>query len=176
MPARLTREARQVLAELELLPHGKTQSFNATTKGGEKQNPFPQGEAHPPADYWRSRFLAASPGELAGMVDAARLELQAFKRRDPEVVVQEESVEDWEKRLVKDGEGFDAGSVAVRFRCLVRDVTRLRAKHGRDPNTGQARIIELRASGMSVRQIAELTGVSKSSVARVLENGERSAA
>ena len=43
----LTREARQILAEMELLMHGKTASLNGSGRGGER-NPVPQGESSPP--------------------------------------------------------------------------------------------------------------------------------
>jgi hypothetical protein len=49
------REARQVLAELELISHGKCASYNSSG-AGESTAVLPQGESRPPHEYWRHRF------------------------------------------------------------------------------------------------------------------------
>jgi hypothetical protein len=164
----LTREARQILAEMELLMHGKTASLNSSGRGGER-NPVPQGEAHPPAEYWLARFRGASFDEISSVLHAARAELERIKRRDTTVVVQEETREEWETRLLRDGEGFEARDVAVKFSCAVQDVTRIRTRAGRDPNLGKVDVRELAAQGLTVREIAERTGMSKSAVHRAID-------
>jgi hypothetical protein len=174
----LTREARQILGEMELLMHGKTASLNSSGRGGER-NPVPQGEASPPVDYWLGRFRTAALEEVAGLVQAARHELERIKRRDTTVVVQEETREEWEARLLRDGEGFEARDVAVKFNCAVQDVTRLRRRAGLDPNLGEAfrpvdapleekkeRVLEMRRAGVSTRQIAQAVGVHQTQVVR----------
>jgi hypothetical protein len=167
----LTREARQILGEMELLMHGKTASLNSSGRGGER-NPVPQGEAHPPHEQWLAVFndLAPFPHLLRQAIHNARLELERIKRRDTTVVVREETREEWEARLLRDGAGFEARDVAVKFNCAVQDVTRLRTAAGRDPNLGQVDVREL-SKTMSVREIAEQTGMSKSAVHRSVRQG-----
>lgn len=176
--AHLTREARQVLAEMELLSYGKTASLNSSGLGGEKENPVPQGDADPLADQWRFILLRCAAHDLEDLVREARDELDGIRRRDPALLV--ESVEEprtaWEARLVEEGEGYEARHVATSFLCGVKDVMRVRLAAGRDPSDGRltfsedkvARVKKLAAGGLSEREIQAQTGVAKTTVRRII--------
>lgn len=170
--ARLTREARQVLAEMELLSYGKAASWNSSGGKGENENPVPQGDAHPLHEFWRREFEEAGGyEELMCCVDAARVELDSIRRRDPDTIVPEEDRDAWEERLIEEGEGYEAKVVATSFSTSVQVVTKARRKHRRDPNLGYH--LE-RLPEETVRQMAERTGMSKSAVHR-LKGGLRNA-
>src|SRR5438045_3354325 len=47
----------QLLAELELLPHGKVRNYNPSARGSER-DPRPQGESNPPHIVLRAEYLA----------------------------------------------------------------------------------------------------------------------
>jgi hypothetical protein len=177
--ARLTREARQILAEMELLSYGKCASWNSSGGKGENENPVPQGDSNPLADEWHQKFAEAHPAELATLVWLAQGELDAIRRRDPATPVPEEGRDAWEERLIDEGEGHEAKVVATSFGTSVAVVTKLRKKYQRDPNLGlhlshedlppegkKKRAAELHANGVSTRQIAQLVGVHQTQVVR----------
>ena len=172
--ARLTRDARQILGELELIMHGKAASWNSSGGKGENENPVPQGEANPPADHWRRIFLACAEHDLSALVEEARDELGRIRRRDPDTAVPEEGRDAWEERLIEEGEGYEARVVATSFSTSVQVVTRARKKHGRDPNNGlevstpEVRAAQLHKQGLNQGQIARALGVSQPTVSRLL--------
>jgi hypothetical protein len=69
-------EFRQVLAEFELISHGKTQSWD--TSGGKSENPDPRphGESKPFHEYWAYRWtlepVSGRPALLADAREALR--------------------------------------------------------------------------------------------------------
>jgi hypothetical protein len=162
--ARLTREARQVLAEMELLSYGKAASWNSSGGKGENENPVPQGDANPLHEAWRLRFERCKILDLAYEVELAREELSAIRRRDPDIVVPEEGRDAWEERLIEEGEGYEAKVVATSFSTSVQVVVKARKKHKRDPNLGYLLSV---LPGESVRQMARRTGMSKSAAGRL---------
>jgi hypothetical protein len=165
MMAELTREARQVLAEMELLSYGKAASWNSSGGKGEKENPVPQGDSNPLHEFWRREFERAEGyEELMCCLDAARIELDAIKRRDPSLDedVVEEPRTAWEARLIEEGEGYEARHVATSFMTGIKDVMRIRRQHGCDPNDG--RKLELEGSE---RDLAKRLGVSKTTARRL---------
>lgn len=182
MPLDLPRTARQVLAELQLLMHGKTTSYNSSGGGrSENENAVPQGESNPPHEVWRRRMEKATPEKLPGLIIEARGELEAIRGygRAAQPKPKGESRGEWEARLIREGEGFDARDVAVKFHTSVRVVTTLRANAGRDPSKGgslvpveasvearRERVEQLRRGGASTRQIARLTGEAQTQVVR----------
>jgi hypothetical protein len=97
----MTRDARQVLAELELISHGKATSWDSSG-AGETTAVLPQGESRPPHEYWRHQFQAATERELPGLVREAREELEAIRVR------QEPARDTWDEKaaILEDGEGF----------------------------------------------------------------------
>jgi hypothetical protein len=162
--AELTREARQILAEMELLSYGKVASWNSSGGKGENENPVPQGDSHPLHETWRLTFFLAPDWQLSELVDLARVELDGIRRRDPDIVVPEEGRDAWEERLIEEGEGYEAKVVATSFSTSVQVVTKARKKHKRDQNLGYLVTVDL---AQSVRQIARQTGMSKSAAHRL---------
>jgi hypothetical protein len=163
--ARLTREARQILAEMELLSYGKVASWNSSGGKGENENPVPQGDSNPLHEFWRREFAAAGGyEELMCCVGAAQIELDAIRRRDPDTPVPEEGRDAWEERLIDEGEGHEAKVVATSFGTSVAVVTKLRKKYDRDPNLGLHLAM---MPGETVRQMAARTGMSKSAIGRL---------
>jgi hypothetical protein len=161
--AALTREARQILAEMELLSYGKVASWNSSGGKGENENPVPQGDSNPLHEFWKFKFLLAHDVRLPELIDRARDELEAIRRRDPDTPVPEEGRDAWEERLIDEGEGHEAKVVATSFGTSVAVVTKLRRKYQRDPNLGLHLAM---MPGETVRQMASRTGMSKSSVFR----------
>jgi hypothetical protein len=171
---------RQILARLELISHGTTQSWSPS-HGGEKEVAFPPGESKPPHVRWRERWEKATDedGRMAAW-SGARNELESLTTRHiTEVPV--ESEEQLAKRIVTDGEGWTVEEVAQRMRCTTTFVRRARLKDGRDIGTGmkpeemiedlvvkRERARELAERGLTERQIAMHTGLSKTTVRRVL--------
>jgi DNA invertase Pin-like site-specific DNA recombinase len=178
--AELTREARQILAEMELLSYGKVASWNSSGGKGENENPVPQGDSNPLHEIYERLFLATpSRDALERQVEIARIELEQIRRRDPSTPVPEEGRDAWEERLIDEGEGHEAKVVATSFGTSVAVVTKLRKKYQRDPNLGlhlshedlppegkKKRAVELHANGVSTRQIAQLVGVHQTQVVR----------
>lgn len=176
----MPREFRQILAQLELISHGTTQSWSPG-HGGEKDVVFPPGEKTPPHVYWRTRWLEATDEDARTAAwSGARKELESLSTRSiTEISVETE--EQLAKRVVKDGEGWTVEEVAQRMRCTTTFVRRARLKDGRNTETGvkpeemiadfadrreQAR--ELAERNLTERQIVAITGLPKSTVRRVL--------
>lgn len=180
MPLELPREARQVLLDLETCSNGSVQAWNTSGGArGEKDHALPPGDPNPPHLIWRRRMEASTPEKLPGLIGEARLELEQIRGygRAAAPRPKGESRAEWEARLIREGEGFEARDVANRFRCGVQDVTRIRAREGRDPSTGKAvrlvegsvearreRVVQMHRGGASTRQIARLVGVSQTLV------------
>jgi hypothetical protein len=102
---------------------------------------------------------------------AAQDELDRFKRRTA-ALGEDRSLSEL---ILEDGLGFEPEVVAHRFRVAGSYVRRLRGKYGRDPETGRVvdvvgggavRARELRAKGMSTRQIATVLSVHQTQVMR----------
>lgn len=161
--AELTREARQVLAEMELLSYGKAASWNSSGGKGEKENPVPQGDSNPLHEIWRDLFARVDDEHLEIQVSIARHELDAIKRRDSssEAPAEEPRVA-WEARLIEEGEGYDLKHVAISFSTSIQHVKAVRKKHGRDQLSGGPLNIE-----GSERALARRLGVSKSTARRL---------
>ena len=91
-----------------------------------------------------------------------------------------ESMADLEVRVIRDGEGWTVEETAIHFRCTPTFVRRARLKAGANAKTGargkDAPALEtshehcerLDEEGMSERQIALATKLSKSTVRRLL--------
>jgi len=163
--AELTRDARQVLAEMELLSYGKAATIGGSTRGGDDRHPVPQGDARPLHDQWRAVFLRCAAHDLAELVREARRDMESVRRRDPATLVEPADDRDaWEVRLIEEGEGHEARDVAVAFSTSVQVVEKLRRKFKRD-YLGY-HLTQL--PGESVRQMAARTGMSKSAIGRLV--------
>jgi hypothetical protein len=167
----------QLLAELELLPHGTTTNFGAG--GGIPASRMPTGESHPPHEYWRERFKGAQPHEHSRLIEQAQAELQAWRKR-PAIQITEETSEQYELRMIAEGEGWAAEDVAKSFNCLPKQVRKIRAKHDRLPATGKpvaslgpssdqaARAKEMVANGFTERQMRLILKCGGSTIERLL--------
>ncbi len=170
-------EFRQVLAELELLPHGTITNYNASGSG-EADTREPTGESRPPHLVWRREWEAS--GDEDGRERAlrgARAELTAFREGQHMADIDLETEEQFAERVAQEGEGWTADEVALKCKCTPTFVRRARIKDGRDATTGiklddehplpvnkmeEAR--RLLARGLTVRQVSMFTQIPKSTV------------
>lgn len=185
--AELDQQMRAVLAQLELCSHVRAKALRPVpTDGGEADGSSDEGHLFfarmygppfwptggPASDEQRGATIRWAHAELAhlrGMEDRPRPEGETRAQRD--------------RRIVRDGEDFEAREVAVRFRCGEQDVRRARRRAGREPDRGRpvrseeppdrttrrTRASELRSDGMSMTAIALLLGVDKATVSRDLQ-------
>jgi hypothetical protein len=153
-----------------LVSYGPVQRWGRQSPSCEPR-PEPTGEGHPPAEFWIRRYLKAPPDERAQIAHAAEAELQAWRRRDPELnEIKTETLEDLKRRIIGEGEGWSARDVALAMRCTPTLVRTTREDAERDPEHGRpdrslAHARQLRAEGLSLRQIAQITGIPKSTLA-----------
>jgi hypothetical protein len=165
-------EFRQVLAELELLSHGRTQSFNSSGRG-KSTAVLPFGESAPAHLHWRLEW-ERDPSRRT--LEAARAELEAWRVRQAPAETDGSTWEDW---VIRDGEGYAVAQVAQKFTIAEARVRRIRLKYGRDSEYGMAetevprddsreRILNLAARGCTLRQIEMQTGKNRETVRRWL--------
>lgn len=172
---------REVLLQLALTSNGRTASFDVAGSSEPDWTPsLTFGDA--PHEYyaaWWERCESDSERELC--LDAARHELHEVRHSRGDRRVQE-SKSERDKRIVDGFEGIEAGEVAIRVRCGVRDVWSARDAAGRDRDFGRkpragphlstvdrrAEVDRLAAEGMSARQIAFALGVHYDTVRRDL--------
>lgn len=168
---------RQTLAELELLSHGSTQAWNKSAAPAERDT-RPSGESRPPHIEYRYRWLRATNDLAREMVESeAKQELKRWKTKAPPPKPEPEHLRNQD--IIRRGEGWQAGEVAVAFRLTVRQVMEIRESHGKDPSTGRPAVKDedpaeqarrLHAQGLSVRQIADYQDATKSTVHRRLKD------
>lgn len=170
----MDREMRSLLAQLELLSHGKCQSFNASARG-EVDDPRPFGEQHPPHEEFRARWLNAPAGKRPDVLREARTVLEAWQGRNRSQGAQEWDEERW---IIEDGEGFEAVEVARRFNTSAERVRKLRLRAGRCGEFGKpyvepaeidrsSRVLFLLGKQMSVRAVAQQLGLHSTQVQRI---------
>lgn len=172
----LEREIRQVLAEMTLIQHGRTQALNATGGRSDNPDPRPQGETQPMHEEWAARW-ARDPSERT--VEAARAELNAWRVRQVPADGDGTGEDDW---ILKDGEGFEAGAVARQFNTTPTRVRKLRLANERESEFGlktrfavraepdaRERVLNLAAQGCTLRQIEMQTGRPRETVRRWLK-------
>ena len=178
----LDHEITAVLLQLELTSQGTTPSYNRA--GGHSDDiPDPRsGDPNPPHLEYRERYdRATTDVKRREVISAAEEELRTIRHTQAKAVAEPE--EAWERRLIKDGEGFDAQTVAVRMNTGVKRVWSVRKRNGRDKDTGKLPEAEERLSaqarterarvmkdrGMSARQIAVMLRVDHKTVTSDLE-------
>lgn len=124
-------------------------------------------------DTWAALFAGAdTPEALAELTEAAQHEFDHTTRR----LLAPDTTETWEElaaRIVADGWGITADECARAMRCTPTMVRRARLSEMRHPDTGYALPAKmdavawaraLDAAGLSVREIATVTGVAKSTL------------
>lgn len=163
---------RLLLAELELISHGSTQSWNSA--GGshsESTAVLPYGESAPPHLVLRDLYIAQTTDHgRRTIVTRMRTALREARGRVDRSHVVYETREQEDARIVKQGEGFTDHEVAFRFNCTPSRVRRARLAAGVNPETGKPALPaheaadqrteaqRMKADGMSVRQIAMVLG------------------
>lgn len=180
----LEAQFRNVLANLELLMHGKTASFDAPTSGSRERDPRPQGESHPP--HLRFRALWVDCGEDVGcrleVLETAQKTLEGAKKRPKPPEVDGWTREVRFKEILKEGAGWPVQEVAVALNVPASEVREARKLADLNPETGLAfrEILDrsaeerkreaerMRRTGMKATQIALVLGVHPDTVRRDL--------
>jgi hypothetical protein len=173
---------REVLLQLELITNGRTASFEASGSSDPDWTPTLSPDDAPHL-YYRARWNAAGddPERQQRCLDEARRTLLELRHSRGDRRAQETKAER-DKRIIDHFEGVDAHEVAIRMRCLLRDVWAARDAAGRDrdrgwrPRTGprlktearRAEVERLAAGGMTAAQIAFTLGVHYDTVRRDL--------
>lgn len=178
----LHQAMRRVLAELELLSHGKVTSYNPSGHG-EADSREPTGENAPPhleyAQRWREH-----PTE--NTLTAARDHLAAWKKRA--TPLPDTDMPSLEEMVIEEGENYAADQVAAKFGIAPARVARIRLKHDREaafglkttmtpPTTAtkEQRVVMLTSQGLSSRQVADQVGLHKTQVLRILARDRNAA-
>jgi hypothetical protein len=183
----LEAEFAQVLLNLELVSSGTVQRIGHSTRG-EGENPWPAGCKGAEFLWFRGRWNAAYTDDARRKVLAeARDALRCLTGRDErtkilQALAVEESKDDRDARIVKQGEGWSTKDAAIHFRVAEADVRRARlgADPPREPALGLLvvartekldeleRVRALKERGMTERQIVSVTRIPKSTVRRLL--------
>jgi hypothetical protein len=163
------RRMRSVLIAMQCLMYGAAMNWQPSVSSGKRTGgDCPPGESQPLHMIWQHAYVLAAPQDRETVIaQATDALIEARVRTAP--IPQGESRQEWEERLIKDGEGWPAREVAVRFLTATREVTKLRIRYERDPHMGkaleqQASIPEMIARGLSARQIAFVTGKKPSTI------------
>lgn len=173
-------EFRHLLARLELLSHGSTSGWNKSSPPSDPDR-SPRGEGFPPHEQFLIDWYCAGDDETAQrrVVREAHETLEQWSRRVEPKKLTPEPVHKRNEEILSKGEGWDAREVARVYRLSIREVVDIRNKAGRDPSTGKkplqqpepaAQAREMKARGMTVRQIAAYQDVPKSVVGRWLKD------
>lgn len=157
----LTQEERQVLAELEICSNGTTNGYEpVATKSGSSSTIPPAADG--PHLRWRRTFTAATIDAVPVLLEQARSELRSITRRVGAVPCGESTDERADRIRDKLAQGWSIGEVSAAI-----GVTETEVRQARKPTTN-TEIRRLAEEGRSVRSIAMMIGVPKSTVHRVL--------
>jgi hypothetical protein len=145
-----------------MLGYGKVMAWGEVVRASER------GEYDFPADHWLDLYERAHPDDRAEILELAREELERWRRR-PEPPDEAETFDELKTRIVKTGEGWTPKEVALAMRCTPTLVRAARMEADRHPETGKIegsieRARELLSTGHSLRQVAILTGIPKSTL------------
>lgn len=178
-------EFRQVLAELEMLPHGTITNYHSSG-GGEADTREPTGESSPPHLLWKREWeIAERRGDKNRLHEVHRLataDLDSY-RRSTGTGLQAGAVEtelEFEDRIIRIGKGWTVEQVAIHCRCTPTFVRRARLKGGVKVDDGTEpegfelgdspaeKVRKLDKNGLSERGIEMATGLPKSRIRRLL--------
>jgi hypothetical protein len=114
-PDHIDHEWRTTHLQLLLLSHGGVTNWAPTTSGTRDRDPRPTGDSNPVADQYAAAYADAA-GQIGRqrVLNEAREELarwrgHGIKRHEGE------SQEERDLRMLREGQGFDPQTVAVRF-------------------------------------------------------------
>lgn len=137
-------EMHDVLIALEMLASGAVTNFDATGAGGVADSKPPAGVRFdgsselPLHAYWHAKYeRAVGHYQREQVYNAARAELDAFKKR-PKITIVMETEEELEGRIVKEGQGWTVEQVAIHCRCTTTFARRARLRAGVSVTTGTA--------------------------------------
>jgi hypothetical protein len=175
-------ESATLLLRMELVSYGTVAQFGPRARSANRQL-RPPGSSTPMADYWRPVLEAErDPVRLRDLRAEAQADLDSWLRR-PLAPDTTETLEELCARIVRDGWGVTADDCSRAMRCTTSLVRRARLSAMRHPETGHHLPVRtadpwrwahhLDAVGLSVRQIAALTGVPKSTLHRAFLSGPR---
>jgi DNA invertase Pin-like site-specific DNA recombinase len=173
----LESDFRQVLAELELTSNGTTTAWNSSRATGKPGSKLLFLSEEPPHDHFRRRWDGCASDRARELVlAAAREALEGIRHQSQRPKLKQEPPSVRERRLVASGRGVPAKEIARRERALDREIIAMWVKHGLNPATGwpffdedrDAEIRRMSEARLSVREIAQALGVSKSAVHRAL--------
>lgn len=184
MPPNLPPDARQVLAELELLSDTGAANLNPSGRGKpESRAPRPLRE-EPPHLRWRRR-MTDQPARIDEWVRLARDELDTLRRGNrTNVEVTPEPAHKRVARIINEGEGCDLTWVASAFQTTVSEIRRVRRDAGREEAFGRVlavegspreRVVALHRQGVSSRRIGEVVRVKRWQVLAWISEEEKAA-
>jgi hypothetical protein len=159
----------QLVVDFALLQYGSVRVYESSTAKGDGAV-LPGGELHPPLEHWTALLpRCRTVEEIIEIMELARAELRAWKVR-PEPPPEGETFEDLSERILS-FEGWEPKDVSLACRCTPTLVRRVRHAAERNPETGREEgslqhARDLLSQGLSLRQVAILTGISKSTLHR----------
>jgi hypothetical protein len=162
----------QLLAELSLLPHGSTTSYNPSGSGGDSSESQggkrPPGESYPDQERLRDAYVRCwTDHGRERVIEDARRTLREWRGIIPRPSPRDETLDELKARIVREGDGWSVRDVALHMRCSERLVIDARREH---------EMHELRRQGKSDQEIAERLGVHRTTVTRTLPAKGRKAA
>lgn len=158
----------RLLIGYALIGYGSVRVYETPRTNGD--TPLPTGEAHPPLEHWAALLpMCGTIEEIRGVLEMAQSELRDWKRR-PDPPPEGETLVELKERVLSYS-GWEPKDVALACRCTPTLVRRARTEAERNPETGREEgslqhARDLLAQGMSLRQVAILTGISKSTLHR----------
>jgi hypothetical protein len=203
----LAEKMQVVLFEMKwLLPWGTVTNYNPTGGGGVADSKIPAGvrlegrTEEMPHELWKRHWdhtyhsprqpqscdLCARGNSQTGshgrerVYRAAKEDLVAWRKR-PAVHVVEETSDDQERRMIREGCGWEPKAVAVHFNCTPTYVRRVRVAAGVNADTGQPtagvsldtmdeveKAQQMAHDGLTERQIRMILNCGSSKVRRLL--------
>lgn len=165
-------EANALLTQMALVSYGGVARFGG--RRGESEHVGPSGESLPMHEDWAAIFDAVGGEDArAALLEEARAEYESWVRR-PLAPTTTETMEEIRARIVAGGWGESAELCAISMCCTTSTVREARLEALRHPDTGyglperKGDLFEWAAAlehvGLSVRQIAQITGVAKSTL------------
>jgi hypothetical protein len=171
------RAMRRILARLELVSHGSVQAWNAS--GGHSGEPddrivalIARGTERYPHELYREAYnLADTDKDRAMVLEQAAAELKSIIKR----ASAGNATLSFDDLVIEDGQGYSVAMAAHHFNVSSAFIRRVRVRRGRDPEDGRqpvevvdraARARELRAQGLSTREIALMVGTNLKQVWR----------
>lgn len=170
-------EIHELRTGFELLQYGHVMAWGQQPKLADRPV-FPSGEPATPFEFYLDLLPQCQTlAEVHALLRRARSELEAWRRR-PEPPPEGETFDDLKRRIIHEGEGWTAHEVALAMRVTPTLVRNVRHEFDRDPERGRPdgslqHGLALLASGLSLRQAAQITGIPKSTLFDAQQRGAK---